>query len=231
MSNFSKALAGVVIGWLITADTLSAGIVNIDATLYGHSAYDSFSPAAGGLVAPVGPGGSAFSPSGGGTLNQLTLGPGMYTVTNATGLSGANPNFTGWNFDNRRDQATDPSWVWGAIIADDATHLIVSVPGAGGVQSSQAAIAAQPDVQNFSATFTLAATATLDFMVNDYGLSDNAGGVSLNIQPTPEPSTRALFGLGLIGLVVYRLGKRFAKSSPKLEIASTKPSLSAVGSD
>jgi hypothetical protein len=206
MSSFYKALASVAIGLLLTAGISSAAIVNIDAALYGHSAFDSFSPAPGGLVTPVGPGGNVFSGLSGGVLDQLTLGAGTYSVTNATGSLGANTNFTGWNFDTRQDQETDPSWVWSAIIANDATHVIVSVPNAGGAQASPAAIAAQPDVQDFSATFTLAATTTLDFMVNDYGLGDNAGGISLNIQSltetVPEPSSFILCGLGAIGLLV-----------------------------
>ena len=37
-------------------------------------------------------------------------------------------------------------------------------------------------VKNFSATFTLTQTTTLDFMIEDYALSDNAGGVALDIE-------------------------------------------------
>jgi hypothetical protein len=87
------------------------------------------------------------------------------------------------------------------------------VPSAGSAQASLTAIAALSAVQNFYTTFTLANTSTLDFMVNDYGLSDNAGGVSLDIQSltatVPEPSSFILCGLGAIGLfVVARPCKR-----------------------
>ncbi|MBI5418085.1 PEP-CTERM sorting domain-containing protein [Candidatus Poribacteria bacterium] len=67
-------------------------------------------------------------------------------------------------------------------------------------------IANHPGVQNFSRTFTLNNTTTLDFMIRDYYLPDNAGGVALNIHAAPEPSTFILFiiGGGLVGMVTYK---------------------------
>jgi hypothetical protein len=112
-------------------------------------------------------------------LDQLTLSAGSYKVTNASGLPGANPEFTAWRYNS------DPNWVWSMVIADNATDKVVAYTDAGGTQSTQAAIAAEPSVQNVSDGFILGATTTLDFMIRDYGLADNAGGVALDIHPLP----------------------------------------------
>jgi hypothetical protein len=203
MIDCQRAVAGAVLALLILLPiSASAVVINIDATQYGHSAFDGFSPAPGGNVVPFGPGGDAYTGVEG-SLNQIVLGAGTYSVTNATGEPTA--TFSGWNYDTRQDQSTDPSWVWDSIIAIEGANphkLIISTPSAGSAQASLAAIATLPAVQNFYTTFTLANTSTLDFMVNDYGLSDNAGGVSLDIQRIPEPSTFALACAAAVGLFI-----------------------------
>jgi hypothetical protein len=169
-----------------------AVVVNIDAQVYGYQFPTDPAPVVGQTVVPI-------SNAPGGALNQLTLAAGTYTVSNATGMAGADPNFSGWRFNG------GDNWVWSFVIVDDATKQVVLYADAGGVQGSQAAIAAQADVQSFSTTLTLAQTTTLDFMVRDYGLYDNAGGMALNI-PTavPEPASWALMLTGALGLLGWR---------------------------
>lgn len=169
----------------LLAGTAHAQVVNIDATRYGFAFPTDPAPVVGQVITPI------TSP-GGDPLLQLTLGAGTYDITNATGLPGANPAFTGWNFSG--------GWVWSVVIADDATHKVVYYADRGGVQGSQAALAAQPDVQAFHDTFTLTQTTTLDFMIRDYYLPDNAGGVAVSIAAVPEASSTALLALGLLAL-------------------------------
>ncbi|WP_422017865.1 hypothetical protein [Roseateles sp.] len=170
-----------------------AQVVNIDATRYGFAFPTDPAPVVGQVITPItNPGGDA--------LLQLTLGPGTYGISNATGLAGANPAFTGWNFSG--------GWVWSVVIADDTTHQVVYYADRGGVQGSQAAIAAQADVQSFHDTFTLAQATTLDFMIRDYYLPDNAGGVAVNISAVPEAPSTALLALGLLVLALRRRSRR-----------------------
>lgn len=173
----------------------SGQIVNVSATTYGfyfpNTGTSDPAPVPGQTIVPI------TNPSGT-PLNQLTLGPGTYSVTNAAGLTGA--NFDAWRFNY------DPNWVWNFVIADNARNKVLVYGEAGGIQGSEAAIATQPAVQNFFTTFTLASQTTVDFMIRDYYLPDNAGGVSLQITPlastvTPEPTSMALMATGLVPLV------------------------------
>lgn len=143
-------------------------VINVDAMQYGFDYPTDPAPTLGQIVAP-------FSDAAGGALNQLTLGPGTYTISNAVGLAGANPSFTAWRFNGGNN------WVWSVVIVDDATKKVVLYGEAGGIQSSQDAVASQAAVQAFSASFSLATTTVLDFMIRDYYLADNAGGVSVAI--------------------------------------------------
>jgi hypothetical protein len=165
-------------------------IVNIDATRNGFAFPTDPAPVPGQLITPIGT-----------PLNQLTLPAGTYNVTNAAGLLFTDPSFIGWRFNG------GASWVWNFVIADDATDRVVLYGEADGIQATQALIAAEPAVQNFSAMFTLPATTTLDFMVRDWFLGDNAGGVALYIAaaatpaiPEPEQAVLLLAGLMLLGL-------------------------------
>lgn len=178
------ALAACLAVFCCTACSAPAQIVvNIDGRLYGFQFPTDPAPVPGQIVHP-------FSLAPGGALNQVTLGPGKYIITNATGMPGADPNLTAFRFNGGNN------WTWGGVIADDATDKVVWYGDAGGVHSSQAAVAADPAVQNYASSFTLGSTTKLDFMVRDYYLPDNAGGVALFIRPAvtavPEPGVVSL---------------------------------------
>ena len=193
----------VMIAICLTAPTVRAdNIVNIDATLYGYNFPTDPAPVPGQIITP-------FSLAPGGVLNQLTLGAGTYTVRNAAGMVGANPNFTGYRFNG----GTSANWAWAFVISDATTNQVLLYGEAGLIRNSQAEVVADPNVQNFSTTFTLTRTTTLNFMIRDYFLPDNAGGVALLIQPTtaptavPEPATMTLLGTALVG-VAAKVRKR-----------------------
>ena len=169
----------------------NAAIVNIDASQtgcdYSHCSGEHVSP---GTVIDY-----TISPA------KLTLAAGSYTVTNGSGLAGANPNFTAWNYNSG-----GANWLWSFMaIADDTnTVLLDSLPNPNiTVVTTQAAAAAEPAAVNYSGAFTLAHQTTVDFVTEDYYPYDNLGGVTLNVQPAggvPEPTTWALMLLGFIGL-------------------------------
>jgi hypothetical protein len=197
--------AALVIVPLSIGTTAHAQIVNVNAALSG-------------CVDPSKCGGSPHEPAGAfiGALQnpvQLLLDAGTYTITNASGLVGANPDYTAWRFNAANN------WVWSFMMINDADKTVI-VQGCCGpaVFSTQAAAASDSFAQDYFTTFTLSATTTLDFITEDYFPPDNAGGVSLNIRPAstttdaaPEPETLALLrpGLAVIGGVARR--KRAAK--------------------
>jgi hypothetical protein len=177
---------------LCCAIAAQAQIVNIDAT-HGFT-YDG--------------GGSDPAPVPGQHLNligtpiTLTLGAGDYTITNAAGKPGA--LFEAWSYN-----VNTSSWAWAFVMADDATRKTIQYYGVAG-GNSQAQVASNPLVQNFSASFSLPAQQTLVFTLRDYYVLDNAGGISIFINPTnpvPEPASAALFALG-IGATAFALRRR-----------------------
>jgi hypothetical protein len=170
----------------------NAVIVTIDAAKYGASS------AAGGPNLPnVQPGAvlnSIYSPK-----DQLTLGPGVYTITNAatTGY------YSSWNF---QGYPSSGNWVWSFLIADDANSTVIDDGYVGGVQPTQAAMAALTGTTTYDGLTQLSGTSTagftdilvlnhttlLDFLIDDYFLPDNGGGVALDIEPVPEPNALVL---------------------------------------
>lgn len=144
---------------------------------------------------------------------QRTLGPGTYSITNAE-TSG---NYSAWRYDSG---ASD--WAWNFVIGSDNGDNTANVLDVGWVDapfSSQSAVADATDVATYRFgtvlnphgstagyydTLTLTATTTLDFFVVDGILSDNIGGVGLEIDPVPAPapetSTWVMLFLGFAGL-------------------------------
>jgi hypothetical protein len=141
----------------------------------------------------------------------LTLGPGTYEITNAA-LSGY---FSAWNYQGV-GLASTSHWVWSFVIAEHGGRIIEDVY-VNAVTDSQAAMATLTGVATYNGNvvvspststalfkdqFTLTKTTTLDLYVDDWnwGLSDNYGGVALNIQAIPEPGAAALMLAGLAGV-------------------------------
>ena len=131
---------------------------------------------------------------------QLTLDAGTYTITNGSLLKGADPAYSAWRFNGGQN------WVWAFMMIDDATKTLL-VQGCCGdqVYDSQSGAASQAFAADYSATFTLDKTTTLDFITEDYYPYDNAGGMTLDIEragpsAVPEPSGVALALAGLVAL-------------------------------
>lgn len=200
--TFVKRYLPVLIGLIIFlgfAQAAFATIINISATTYGTNSTQTYSPPyIGELVYP-------FSLSGG--LDQLTLGAGTYTITNGSGEVGAAPSFTAWRYNGGNN------WTWSYVIADDSNDKIVAYGTPVGTYSSQSAVASLLAVQNYSGTLTLTKPTTLDFLIWDYYLPDNAAGIALNIQPAsavPEPSTFLLLGISLAAMAVWSVRRKRA---------------------
>lgn len=181
--------------------TASAAIVNLGANLgftYNGGGSDP-APVAGEHLNFIGP------------VPTLALAAGTYTITNATGLPGANPNYTAWSYN-----LYTSSWTWAFVIATAAGSAIGFEKAGDG--NSQSAVAALASVQNFSTNFTLAAPTVVAFTLRDYYVPDNGGGIALDVEPAagavPEPATWAMMlgGFGTIGAAVRRrrISVRFA---------------------
>ncbi len=191
-----------------TASAAGAAVVNISATQNGEQTGGSDCTVAceGALIDPV----------------QVTLGPGTYVITDAysptTGLE-AGALYDAWNFEAGNPDAW--VWHWKALVDDGsdgstidpsnyASHVLLDVDGAYPADNfASEAAAAAFGAATPSSTLTLTAPTTVDFIVNDYFLSDNAGGVSLDIQAVsaaPESSTWSLMiaGTSLVGAMLRR---------------------------
>jgi hypothetical protein len=169
----------------------SAVIVNIDAT-HGFT----YVPGGGSDPAPVPGEQIAFI----GMPPTVSLAAGTYTITNATGKPGADPNLSAWCYN-----IYTQSWTWGFVIATSG-GTVIDYESAGNGGSSQASVASQSAVQNFSSTLTLATPTVIAFTLRDYYVPDNAGGIALDIEPqsvvvpVPEPATWAMMLAGFGGL-------------------------------
>ena len=202
-------IAAVMAFLTLASGSAGATIVNISGTGSGcvQCSYGSPAMAPGAIVTMI-------------TPVQLTLGPGTYTITNASTVngveSGADPSYLAFNF-----QAGNAiGWAWNFIVASDngnSTATVIDYYGACCSERTQLAIASKTGTYSedyfgrlagtstagFIASLTLSQTTTLDFGIVDYYLPDNAGGVSLNIAPVPEPAavwllTWAFAALGLL---------------------------------
>jgi hypothetical protein len=145
---------------------------------------------------------------------QVTLGPGTYDITNAA----ASGYYSGWNY---QGYPSSSNWTWGFLAVNDANSLVMMDDYIGATLPTQADVANATGITTydgntvlsatstaaFADTLTLAATTTIDFVVDDYQLGDNGGGVALDIEPAgsaPEPASWLLFGLGLVGIGAVR---------------------------
>lgn len=194
MSKVYLALAAAAALSLPVAAEAAGTIVNIDATTTGCFDYsrcggEHLGP--GSYIGPL----EASSP--------ITLGPGTYTVTNAAGMGGA--LYDAWRFNGN-----DSNWIWAFMATDHATQTVVinSLYQADPATfvGDHTSVANSTYAHNYSGTFTLAQTTTLDFFTEDYAPGDNAGGASILITPVPEPGEWAALtaGLGVVGLAARR---------------------------
>ena len=177
-----------------------AQIVNVDATISGCDGdhCNGNHPAVGTFVSSV------ISPV------QFTLDTGSYSITNAWSNPGA-------LYDAWRYNGGSQSWTWSFMVIDDATREVLVDACCGGGPFDEPAAASQPFAVNYATTLMLGHSTKLDFVIEDSGLSDNAGGVSLLVAPTdvppipsavPEPSTWALMLLGIAVVAWVKSGRR-----------------------
>ncbi|OJW18759.1 MAG: hypothetical protein BGO49_23880 [Planctomycetales bacterium 71-10] len=160
-------------------------IVNIDANHYGYQESPVI-PSVGEAVSPI-------STAPGGFL-QRTLTAGVYQISNAVGDPQA--LYDAFKF----NQATSgETWTWNFLItnADDGNKAVLFGNGSG-LAATQADAAA--NAAGYVGYFTLTTTSTLNFMISDYAVGDNTGGVSLRITPlaVPEPAALAMMALGAL---------------------------------
>jgi hypothetical protein len=194
----------------LTGLTAMAGSVtiNIDATKYGCSQCSAPTNIEPGTVLS-----DIYTPK-----LQLTLGPGTYTFTNA------DPNgtdyYSAWQFNSGPG-----NWVWSFVVANDSNSTVLMDDFVSGIDNTQSAMSNQTGTTTYdgmtllssttTAGFTdslvLGASTTVDFLIDDYILDDNNGGVSLSISgpglggaTAPEPSSVGLVLMGLAGFVLWK---------------------------
>ncbi len=192
------------------ASASADAIININAQVSGEQIGDVSCTVTcdGALISPV----------------QVTLGPGTYSFSDAYGQPGA--LYDAWNY------SSGWAWHWKVLYDDGSggstvspanygTYLIADVdPTQSFGDESSAASLGQSTA---AVTITLASTTTLDFVVNDYYLPDNSGGVSLGdtctaggclSSPVPEPSSWVLCATAFL-LTAGRLRRRSASDEAK----------------
>jgi hypothetical protein len=212
IKHFIAVIAAAIL--LVAGAARADTIINISGTANGEAIGDESCTITcdGPLIDPV----------------PVTFGPGTYSVTDAwSQTSGLEPGalYDSWRFDGGNDWA----WHW-KVLTDDgshgstidgsnyASHILLDIDPTESFSTENAAaiFGAGTSVPNL----VLTATTTLDFVVNDYDLSDNAGGVSLDVAciagaclgggsvgapgGVPEPASLVLFASALAGLGFFR---------------------------
>jgi len=189
----------------LAAPAASAGvIVNIDGARFGY-AESPHIPDVGEAVTPI-------DAAPGGPTSRILFTAGTYRVTNAFGQLGA--LYQAFRF----NQATDGApWSWSFLITNDTDGDKAVLYGeAGDLGATADAVGDQDVVRDFEAFFTLTSNAWLNFMVRDYYVGDNAGGVSLLIQEVapldpaavPEPASMIMMGVAGSALAAAAFARR-----------------------
>jgi hypothetical protein len=193
----------------LIASPASAMVINISGTQNGEQS-EGGPEETGALISPV----------------QVTFQPGTYLISDAYNPSQGYESgaiYDAWNFEAGNPQAW--AWHWKALLddgADGATinssnysaHLLLDVDSLNPQDTfTSESAAAAFGAATTPSTLTFTATTTVDFIVDDYYLPDNAGGVSLDIQslstaPAAVPETASwammLCGFGLVGTGLRR---------------------------
>jgi hypothetical protein len=207
-STFAILTAAMALGVTAQAGSIT---LDISATTYGCSNCDGSSNVNPGMTLS-----NIYSPK-----LQLMLGPGTYTITNGDTTPG--DTYSAWNF---QGYPTTQNWVWSFLVANDANSQVLMDDYIAGVYATQIAASSATGIATwdgpsnqlsatstagFTDTLVLASPTLLDFMIDDYILSDNGGGVALTITgpgigtTVPEPSAFVPLGLSLVALAARRL--------------------------
>jgi len=164
---------------------------------------------------------------------SLSLAAGTYKATLVDPAIDSGAAFTAWTY--------NAPWITNYLVFDSANLteqlFMGAVSGSAFVANAQAAFNATVAAGHNVTTFTLPTAETLLFTVPDNILSDNTGGVSIDITPfvaeppppppppqtgaVPEPSTYGLIGAVLLAsLVTLRLSKRSGASGNAVNSAA-----------
>ena len=201
--KLSLKLLGVAMAMMPASAFASTTIVNISGTVSGCTPCNGYHPAPGTTV------GSLINPV------LVDFSAGTYTVTNAVGQAGATPGYDAWRFNG-----SESNWIWTAMIIDAATRQVIldTLPDPQAFVGTHDQVANADYARKYTGNFTLAEDTTLAFVLEDYYLPDNAGGVALKISSfpaaggVPEPSTWGLFiaGFGMIGAAKRSRSRKIA---------------------
>lgn len=176
-------LTFIIFSFVCASSVASAQIINIDSS-HGFT-YD------GGGSDPAPLPGQHINPIG--APLELVLPAGSYVISNADGLPGA--EYSAWSYN-----VSASSWAWAFVMADASTQNVI-LYGEAGRGSSAEQVANQPEVQGFSLSFNLPETSAVLFTLRDYFVADNAGGISLSIDPVatvPLPAAAWMFLIGFV---------------------------------
>jgi hypothetical protein len=156
---------------------------------------------------------------------SLTLSPGTYIITNADTPYSSGASNEAWNYNT----TLSSSWVWAFAVSTTAGVVLLDDyvgTAAGTIQTFATAdlAASASGIKTFDGLTLLSATTTagfsdtliitgtgtttVNFFIPDSVVTDDAGGIALNValQSTgaPEPAIPLLIGTGLAALALYR---------------------------